>query len=225
MKKLKDFPTIVDKIIKALLLLLVALLIGEIIWVVSLHRSLFPLFPDQSFEQILVGQYTLAVTIILSISGLIGGGIIWMTTTFKHRLEEKYNEIEEIYSEIINRKKRIIGSLQNLTFSTRATWLFLVKQTGGKRTKTAGSSGQKKLLTQEELTKIFESAAFFESQTIRLFTAEDHKDVEAAAIFIFHRLHDEIGKKLLEDRLRLETSIENPDPKVIESLSRLLGAW
>ncbi len=231
MKKLKSFRAIVDKGAPIILIFLIVFLIIEMIWVTSVQYPFFSLFPRQYFDQILVGQYTLAVTIILGASALIGGIFVWLTTTFRHGLEEKYREIEEIYNEVktlykelFNKKEHIIGGLQNLTFSARATWLFLAKQI-----ETAGGFSQREVLTQKELFRklkeIFENAAFFESQTIRLFTAEDRKDVEAAAIFIFHKLHDEIGKRLLEDRLRLETSMENPDPKVIESLSRLLGAW
>ena len=164
--------------------------------------------PSLCTAQTIISEYTLAVTVVLAIAALAGGGFFILTYYLKREIEQQRGEIERIFKETGQRKEdiekwhkeisakrdKLMEILQVLPTPNLFVGLSLAKEIRKRRGKISSIDD-----CLDNLAQVFEENAFLGVQAVRLFTATERKDVEAAAMALFHRMPD--GKKLIETDL------------------------
>jgi len=200
----------------------VIMIIGPIL--VSIIR------PSLSTEQAIISEYTLAVTVVLAAAGVVSGGIFMLSFYLRREIEQQKEEMKRIvkeanqtkvtienwYDELSAKRDKLIEILKKLPTPNLFIGLSLAEEIRKRRGKISSIDD-----CLDNLAQVFEENAFLEAQAVRLFTATERKDVEAAAMALFHRMPD--GKRLIEKRLQLEKSLVSPDIELIEFLSCLLS--
>jgi len=189
-------------------------------------------------NQVVIGQYTLAVTVVLAAAAILGGGTIWLSSHLRKEAKEWREEteqdaetvknirkeIEDLHSKIIEKKSTTEEEPQKLREIYFPEWeagLNLAREIK-RALETPKLANCKQCLG--ELARIFDRHSTLKAHTMRLFTAKEPREVKASAMTLFN-MAPEWGKRIIESRLNFERSSASPNTDLIEFLSRLLGLW
>lgn len=230
MKNFKKSATRIEKFIVFLSLLFALIIVAEMTLV------LFGRFLGLISDQIIIGQYTLAVTIVLAVAALAGGGTIWMASYFRREMDQQRKDIETIaskarsfYGETMNSYKNIVEGRQLIEEELiKLRRIYLPEWEAGldlaRDVKHASEKLKHTVCKQclAELARIFEKHSTLKTHAIRIFTATESHEVKSSAMALFN-MAPEWGRRLIESRLNFEKASTSPNLELVEFLSRLLG--
>lgn len=225
MKNSKKFADRIERLILWFSLLFALIIVAGMIF--TLFARPLGVYLDQE----IIGQYTLAVTVVLAVAALAGGGTILMASYFRRELEHQRKEAEAMveatkaFAEDIRKLRDLaeeeLVKLRKIYFPEWEVNLDLAREIK-RALETPKLANCKQCLG--ELARIFDRHSTLKAHTMRLFTAKEPREVKASAMTLFN-MAPEWGKRIIESRLNFERSSAFPNTDLIEFLSRLLGLW